>query len=102
LARQVLKHSDVTVPNEFGENFVVRFDRTGRVLSQFPLKVDIDDFAPTGFALLQNGEHFVVGYRREVGDTFVVENHGWHLTTVSLACFQGSIDVVTAVDETAG
>ena len=72
LARQVLKYSNVEVPIEFGKNFILHYDHSGKVLSQFELKLDTDNFSPTGFALLEGGEFLVVGYRLEKGNTFLI------------------------------
>jgi hypothetical protein len=67
LARQVLKYSNVEIPIEFGKNFILHYDRSGKVLSELDLKLDTDNFLPTGFALLKGGEFLVVGYRLENG-----------------------------------
>jgi hypothetical protein len=72
LARQVLKYSDVEVPIEFGKNFILHYDHSGKVLSQLELKLDTDNFSPTGFALLEGGEFLVVGYRLDKGKTFLI------------------------------
>src|SRR5579862_4618287 len=72
LARQVLKYSEVQVPIEFGENFVVHYDNRSRVLSQLRLKSNMKNFAPTGFAVLKNGEFLVVGYKQAEGKTFMI------------------------------
>ncbi len=72
LARQVLKYSDVTVPIEFGENFILHYDQSGSVLSQLLLKMDTDNFAPTGLAVLKGSEYLVVGDRRAEGKTFII------------------------------
>jgi hypothetical protein len=72
LARQVLKYSDVEVPIEFGENFIVHFDSRGKLISQLRLKLETTDFAPTGLAVLKDNEYLVVGRRRSEGETFVV------------------------------
>jgi hypothetical protein len=72
LARQVLKYSNVEVPIEFGKNFILHYDHSGKVLSQLQLKLDTDNFSPTGFALLKGGEFLVVGYRLEKGKTFLI------------------------------
>ena len=61
LARQVLKYSDQEVPQEFGNTFLIQFDRDGKVAGQLRLAVDTNDFEPTGFAVLQDGESLVVG-----------------------------------------
>jgi hypothetical protein len=72
LARQVLKYSKVEVPIEFGKNFVLHYDHSGKVLSQLELKLDTDNFSPTGFATLKEGQFLVVGYRQAEGKTFVI------------------------------
>jgi hypothetical protein len=72
LARKVLKYSNVEVPIEFGKNFILHYDRSGKVLSQLNLKLDTDNFLPTGFALLKGGEFLVVGYRLEKSNTFLI------------------------------
>jgi len=72
LARQVLKYSDVQVPVEFGKNFLVHYENKGKALSRLELKLDGDDFSPTGFALLQGDEVLVVGRRLENGKTLLI------------------------------
>ena len=72
LARQVLKYSEVNVPIQFGENFVVHYDTKSQVLSQLQLKLNTENFAPTGLALLKSGEFLVVGYKQEDGKTFII------------------------------
>ncbi len=72
LARRVLKYSDVKVPLEFGENFVIEYDQTGKALSKLELRIDTNNFKPTGLAVLQGGEFLVVGDRRENGKTFII------------------------------
>lgn len=72
LARQVLKYSNVEVPIEFGKNFILHYDHSGNVLSQLQLKLDTNNFSPTGFVVLQGGEFLVVGYRLEKGNTFLI------------------------------
>lgn len=72
LARQVLKYSNVEVPIEFGKNFILHYDHSGNVLSQLELKLDTNNFSPTGFVVLQGGEFLVVGYRLEKGNTFLI------------------------------
>jgi hypothetical protein len=72
LARQVLKYSNLEVPIEFGKNFILHYDHSGKVLSQIDLKLDTNNFSPTGFAVLQGGEFLVVGYRLEKGNTFLI------------------------------
>ena len=71
LARQVLKFSDVEVPMEFGDSFVVHYDKNGQVLSQLRLRLDSHDFSPTGIAVMKGGEYLVVGYHQADGKTFV-------------------------------
>jgi hypothetical protein len=61
LARQVLKYADLEVPQEFGNTFLIHYDRDGKVIGQLRLAVDTNDFEPTGFAVLQDGETLVVG-----------------------------------------
>jgi hypothetical protein len=72
LARQVLKYSKVVAPVEFGRNFLLRYDQSGKILSRLELKLDAKDFEPTGIAMLQGGEIFVVGKHREHEKTYVV------------------------------
>lgn len=72
LARQVLKYSNLEVPIEFGKNFILHYDHGGKVLSHLELKLDTNNFSPTGFATLQGGEFLVVGYRLEKGSTFLI------------------------------
>jgi hypothetical protein len=72
LARQVLKYSKVEVPIEFGKNFIVHNDQSGKVLSQVELKLDTDNFSPTGLVVLQGGNFLVVGYRQAEGKTFLI------------------------------
>jgi hypothetical protein len=72
LARQVLKYSDLTVPIEFGENFILHFDEGGSLQSQVRLKLDTDHFSPTGLAVLKNRKYLIVGYRRAEGKTYII------------------------------
>ena len=72
LARQVLKYSEVQVPIQFGQSFVVHYDNRSQVLSQLRLKLNTENFAPTGLAVLKSGEFLVVGYRQLEGKTFVI------------------------------
>jgi len=72
LARQVLKYSAVTVPIEFGENFILHFDEGGSLQSQVQLKLDTDHFSPTGLAVLKNRKYLIVGYRRAEGKTYII------------------------------
>jgi hypothetical protein len=72
LARQVLKYSPQTVPVEFGRTFIVHYDQDGTVRSQVQLKMNTDNFRPTGLAVLKNHEYLVVG-RQQIseGKTFM-------------------------------
>jgi hypothetical protein len=72
LARQVLKYSDLEVPIEFGKSFLIRFDQSGKVLSRRELNLDINNFSPTGMAVLQSGEVLVVGRHLERDRTFLI------------------------------
>jgi hypothetical protein len=72
LARQVLKYSDLEVPIAFGENFILHYDQSGSVVSQVLLKLDTHNFAPTGLAVLKDGEYLVVGHRQAESNTFIV------------------------------
>jgi hypothetical protein len=67
-----LKYSNLQVPIEFGKNFILHYDRSGKFLSQLELKLDTNNFSPTGLAVLQGGEFLVVGYRLEKGNTFLI------------------------------
>jgi hypothetical protein len=78
LARQVLKYSEVEVPMEFGEDFLIRYNKSGKALSQLQLKVDTDNFSPTGLAVLSSGEFLVVGYRLAEGKTFMIAESFQH------------------------
>ncbi len=72
LARGVLKYSELQVPVEFGESFLVHYAQNGKALSQLELKLDSDDFLPTGFSMLQGGEVLVVGRHLEESKTFLI------------------------------
>src|SRR5258706_7493000 len=72
LARQVLKYSNVEVPVEFGKNFILQYEQDGSVSSQRELKLDANNFSPTGFVVLQGGEFLVVGYHLDKGKTFLI------------------------------
>jgi len=72
LARQVLKYSDVEAPLEFGKSFLIQYDPNGKVLARFELKLDTNDFMPTGVATLKGGEFLVVGKRAENDKTFLI------------------------------
>ncbi len=67
LARRVLKYSDVTVPIEFGDTFIVHWDPSGKLVNQVRLALDANGFSPTGLALLAGGDYLIVGYTR-IGD----------------------------------
>jgi hypothetical protein len=72
LARQVLKYSPDVVPDKFGENFIVHYSQDGKVQSQVQLKMDTDNFRPTGLTVLRGHKYLVVG-RQEIseGKTFM-------------------------------
>lgn len=72
LARQVLKYSKAEVPVEFGKTFLIHYDKSGGVLSNVEFKVDTDNFSPTGFAAMGNGDFMVVGYYRADDKTFLI------------------------------
>jgi hypothetical protein len=72
LVRQVLKYSDVEVPIEFGKSFLIHYDQAGKIRSRLELKLDTNNFEPTGIAMLQGGEILVVGRRVENHKTFLI------------------------------
>jgi hypothetical protein len=72
LARQVLKYSDLEVPVEFGKNFILRYDQNAKILSRRELKLDTNNFTPTGIAVLQDDEILVVGKHLEKDRTFLI------------------------------
>jgi hypothetical protein len=71
-ARQVLKYSKVIAPVKFGKNFLLHYDQSGKILSRLELKLDAKTFEPTGIAMLQGGEIFVVGRHRDHVKTYVI------------------------------
>ncbi len=72
LAREVLKYSEEEVPTEFGDTFLLHYDKGGKVLSQLLVKLDINSFTPTALTVLANGEFVVAGYRLSEEKTFVI------------------------------
>ena len=71
LARQVLKYSEVQVPIEFGEMFVVHFTTDGEAVAQIRLALTANDFEPSGLAVLPRGGYLIVGSKR-VADKVIV------------------------------
>lgn len=65
LARQVLKYSEVIVPIEFGETFIVHYDRKGNMVGRVRLVLDTNGFEPTSLAVLKGGEYLVIGFARD-------------------------------------
>lgn len=83
---QVLKYSDLQVPQKFGNTFLVHYDLEGKVVGQLRLAVNTNDFEPTGFAVLRDGQSLVVGRAyastklRVLAQVFratVDSSHGW-------------------------
>jgi len=72
LARQVLQYSDVTVPIEFGRTLLIHYDQSGTIRSRLELKLDTNDFTPTGVAMLPGDEALVVGRHSNDHKTFVI------------------------------
>ena len=72
LVRQVLKYSDVQEPIEFGKSFLIHYAQSGEIQSRLELKLDTNNFVPTGIAMLQGGEILVVGRHTENHKTVVI------------------------------